>query len=77
MISMKAARNDRNMTLDDMAAKLGVCKTTVIKWEHNRIAPKPEQHVAYCNACGRSPSEVWFGGHFILSEASTASKWKG
>ena len=71
MISMKAARNDRNMTLDDMAAELGVCKATVIKWEHNRITPKPEQHIAYCKACGWNPSDVWYGDHFILSRPST------
>lgn len=75
MISMKAARNDRNMTLDDMAAELGVCKATVLKWEHHKATPKPEQHYAYCKACGWNPSDVWYGDGFILSRPSTKSIW--
>lgn len=76
MVSMRAARADRNMSLDKMAKKIGVCKATLIKWEHCRTTPTPEQHFAYCEACGWNPSDVWYGSGFILSKPSTESKWK-
>lgn len=71
MISMKAARSDQNLTLDTMAERMGVCKATVLKWEHLKRTPTPEQHLEYCKICNRSPSEVWYGNGFILDKPST------
>lgn len=75
MISMRAARNDQNLTIEDMANILGVCKNTIINWEKGKKTPSPEQFIAYCNACRWNSSSVWYGDGFILTRPSTKSKW--
>lgn len=41
-ISLKAARVNANLTLKEASDKIGVCETTLIKWEKNPSIVKGE-----------------------------------
>lgn len=40
-LSIKAARVERGYTQEALAEKLGISKTTYIKWENGESVPKP------------------------------------
>lgn len=42
-ISLKAARVNANMTLADVAEKMGVAKQTISNWEQGKTEPKISQ----------------------------------
>lgn len=47
-ISLKAARVNAELTLEQAAEKLGVTKQTMINWEKGRTAPKPAEFEYLC-----------------------------
>jgi len=47
-ITMKAARVNAGLTLDQAAKKIGVTKMTLINWEKGRTAPKPADFEYLC-----------------------------
>lgn len=42
-VSIKAARNNANMTLDEWATSCGVSKSTAWKWENGKGSPSASQ----------------------------------
>lgn len=51
-LQLKAIRSNANLSLEKMAAEIGVSKTSVWRWEH-RISAIPEgAFKKYCEICG-------------------------
>lgn len=61
MISLKAARVNAGMTITEAAKKIGVDRTTLMKWEHGETVPNwekvdligkvyrfPTNHIIFC-----------------------------
>lgn len=52
-LSMKAARIDRGMTQEELAAALNVTKKTVGSWESGKTCPKLDKIEAICTVLER------------------------
>lgn len=52
-ISMRAARIDRGLTQEELAAAVNVTKKTVGSWESGKTRPKLDKIEAICNVLGR------------------------
>lgn len=50
-ILMKAARVNKNMSLSDMSAALGVSKSTVCRWEKGQLPVPEDIFMRYCSVC--------------------------
>ncbi len=57
-ISLRAARIDAGLSLKEVAEAVGVCDTTVSKWERGKTYPNGVQLVALCRLYGRSLDEI-------------------
>lgn len=50
-ISMKAARVNNNLSLEDVSKKMGVSKSTVNRWENDIIPIPQDMFIEYCGVC--------------------------
>ena len=51
-MTLKAARVNKNLTQEELAAALGVTKKTVGAWESGKLKPRFEKIEPICNALG-------------------------
>jgi transcriptional regulator with XRE-family HTH domain len=49
---LRSARKAANLTLKELAARLGVRPSTLVSWESGQRQPSPEQLAALAQACG-------------------------
>lgn len=57
-MSMKAARIDRGMTQEELAAALNVTKKTVGSWENGKTRPTIDKIEAICSVLERSYDSI-------------------
>ena len=57
-ISMRAARTNKNLSLEDMSFKMGVSKSTIHRWEKGIQSVPDEAFLKYCEVCEISPNNV-------------------
>lgn len=51
-LQLKAIRSNADLSLEKMAAAIGVSKTSVWRWEHKISAIPEEAFKRYCEICG-------------------------
>ena len=51
-ITLKAARVNARLTLDDVAKRVGISKHTIINWEKEKSCPKKYAIEALCSIYG-------------------------
>lgn len=66
-ITLAAARVSAGLTQQELADKIGVSRTSIIKWETGQTPMKPAYFYAVCQVTGFDVNDI------ILPEASTNS----
>jgi len=59
-ITLKAARVNADLTIEEASQKIGISENTLINWEKNRTFPKPEQIKKICEVYNCPYSEIIF-----------------
>jgi DNA-binding XRE family transcriptional regulator len=72
MISLKAARVNANMTQESAAARLGVCKKTINRYESGAAVPPWDKAVEMGRLYGWPAEFIDFSRKFALSEKKEA-----
>lgn len=59
--SLKAWREDRYLSMRELAMLAGVSPTAIMKWEHGQARPHPSSIRKLAAALGVDPREIIFG----------------
>lgn len=74
---IKQRRKEKKLTLQDIADRLEVSKSTVSKWENNQIQNlKREKLIALSNLLDISPIELIDGIEYEIEQTITISRFK-
>ena len=66
---IKARRIELNMSLEDVAKKLGVYRSTVYRWEQGKVNGIKTPHIYLLSKILYVPTEVLLGGDSELEDA--------
>lgn len=59
MINLRAERINRGLSLDDLAERTGVAKSTLARVERRESIPSPRVQYAIATHFGLRPTDVW------------------
>lgn len=65
-VHMKTARSEagcirgKNLTIEEMAARMNLSTNTINDWELGRRVPRHDQLERYCEICGCRPEDICF-----------------
>lgn len=71
MNTIRKARTDRNYTQEDLAAKLGVERSAIAKWETGRSHPRAEMLLRLSSVLGCTVDEL------LRSDSDSLNEQKG
>lgn len=60
-ISLAAARINKKMSQEELAQTMGVCRTTILKWENGRTSPTGKQLQRLCTIFELPMDMIFFG----------------
>ena len=58
-ITLKAARVNANLTLEDVSKEIGISVPTLSKWENYKTFPTARQLKTLCGLYGRSMDDIF------------------
>ena len=68
-ITMAAARVNKGLTQEELAAQLGVTRNTYNSWETGRAEMKTAYFIAFCQIVGFGPDDIIMPFEFTKSKS--------
>ena len=68
-ITMAAARVNKGLTQEELAAQLGVTRNTYNSWETGRAEMKTAYFIAFCQIVGFGPDDIIMPFEFTESKS--------
>lgn len=59
-LDIRTARVSRGMTQSTLAEKVGVSKTTIVKWESGEASPTTPNFFTLCEVLNYEPNDIFF-----------------
>ena len=59
-VTLKAARVNKGLKLDEVTEKTGFAKTTLMSWEKEEVYPRIDQLSTLCGVYDCSPADIIF-----------------
>ena len=59
-LDIRTARVSRGMTQSALADKVGVSKTTIVKWESGEASPTTPNFFTLCEVLNYEPNDIFF-----------------
>lgn len=70
MITLKAARVNKNLRLKDAAEAAGVSRQTIIHWEAGTTQPLASQFLTLCKLYGADPYSIKLEVQYVFGKLS-------